>query len=155
MYNLFIYKAFWRINHECFGHLPVLKINDKKCDTPTKFFSNGLFIKSNDAGKILEYFFNNNEDEIDKMKNINCDVISLLEGELFVGKDFNLLWKKFSELEDNISSEESYKINSEDNFLYELLSEYDKIINLKGERKEIVRQKQIQKIFGCKKRFKS
>jgi len=154
LYNLFIYKAFWRINHECFGHLPVLEINNKKCDTPKKFISKGAFIKSNDAGKILEYFFNINEDEVDRIKNINCDVISLLEGELFAGKDFNLLWKKFSELEDKISSEESYEINSEDNFLYELLSEYDKIMNLKGERKEIIRQKQIQKIFNLKKRFK-
>ena len=155
LYNLFIYKAFWRINHECFGHLPVLEINNKRCDTPKKFFSNGIFIKSNDAGKILEYFFNNNEDEVDRIKNINCDVISLLEGELFVGKDFNLLWKKFSELEDKISSEESFEINVEDKFLFELLSIYDKIMNLKGERKEIVLQKQNQKIFHLKKRFKS
>ena len=147
LYNLFIYKAFWRINHECFGHLPVLEINKKKCDTPKKFISNGKFIQSNDAGKILEYFFSKNEDKVDRIKNINCDVINLLKAELFVGKDFTLLWKKFSELEDKISPEESYEMNPEEKFLNELLSEYDKIMNLKGERKEIIRQKQIQKIF--------
>ena len=50
------------------------------------------------------------------MKIINCDVISLLKGELFVGKDFNLLRKKCFDLEDKISSEESYEMNSEENF---------------------------------------
>ena len=50
------------------------------------------------------------------MKIINCDVISLLKGELFVGKDFNLLRKKCFDIED--SSEESYEINSEENFSF-------------------------------------
>ena len=124
-----------------------MEINKKKCDTPKKFISNGDFIQSNDAGKILEYFFIKNEDIVDRIKNINCDAISLLESELYVGKDFDLLWEKFSELEDKISPEESYEMNPEEKFLNELLSEYDKIMNLKGERKEIIRQKQIQKIF--------
>ena len=155
LYYLFIYKAFWRINHECFGNLPVLEINKKKCDTPIKFISNGDFLQSNDAGKILEYFFSKNEDIVDRIKNINCDVISLLKEELFVGKDFDLLWEKFSELEDKISPEESYEMNPDNNFLYDLLNEYDKIMNLKGEKKEIIRQKPIQRIFHLKKRFKT
>ena len=71
-----------------------MEINKKKCDTPKKFISNGDFIQSNDAGKILEYFLNNDEDIVDRIKNINCDVINLLKAELFVGKDFNLLRKK-------------------------------------------------------------
>ena len=59
-----------------------------------KFFSKRDFIKSNDAGKILEYFFKNDKDIVDRIKNINYDVIILLKDELFVGKDFNLLRKK-------------------------------------------------------------
>lgn len=45
LYNLYIFKAFWRINHECFGHLPVLEINNKKCDTPKKFFAKEYILK--------------------------------------------------------------------------------------------------------------
>jgi hypothetical protein len=56
-----IFRAFWRINHECFGHLPILKINNKKCETPNKFIKKGIFVNSQDAGKILEFFFNENE----------------------------------------------------------------------------------------------
>ena len=156
LYNLYIYKAFWRINHECFGHLPVLEINNKKCDTPKKFFSKGIYIKSNDAGKILEYFFHNDEDEIADIKNINCNVISLLKDELFVGKDFSLLWKKFRELEKN-NNKKGMEINlsPEEKFMVEMLNEYDGIVNLKGEKRKIMKEKTIKRKFHLKRRFKS
>lgn len=155
LYNLFIFKAFWRVNHECFGHLPVLEINNKKCDTPTKFIDKGDFINSNDAGKILEYFINKNEDRIDDIKNINCNVISLLKDELFVGKDFSLLWKKFRELEKNNNKKDmEINLSPEVKFMVEMLNEYDGIVNLKGEKRKIMKEKTIKREFHVKRRFK-
>ena len=119
LYNLFIFKGFWRIIHECYGDQPIQKINNYKVDTPTFFYYFGRIIKNKrDAGNILEYFINNNSDEINRVKNIFCNVDSLLDYKLYIN-DFNEFWHLFIDLLDNLE-EESY-VEPNDFKIYEII----------------------------------
>ena len=70
---------------------------------------------------------------IQKIKNINANVINLLKDELFVGKDFALLWNKFKILEkENVSNDTIEEIIPENKFFIDLLNEYGGVVNLKG-----------------------
>ena len=155
LYNKMIFKAFWRINHECFGHLPVLETNNKRDDTPTKFIKEGKFINSNDAGKILEFFFNHNEEKIKSIKETNCNVINLLKEELFVGKNFEKLWEKFDELENKNKekTDEGCNFDEEDIFVIKILEKYDSLLSIKGDKMKKINVGKEHK-SSRKKRFK-
>ena len=154
-YHLFIFKAFWRINHECFGHLPVLEINNKKIERSMNFISNGHFINSDNAGQILEYFFNIDGKIIDNIKNMNYNALNLLKDELYIGKNFNSLLENFIDLKNkNAFKDSELSTSPEDDFLIEIINEYDNIINLKGEKRKIIKSGK-KKEFHFKKRFKS
>ena len=154
-YHLFIFKAFWRINHECFGHLPVLEINNKKIERSMNFISNGHFINSDNAGQILEYFFNIDGKIINSIKNMNYNALNLLKDELYIGKNFNSLLENFIDLKNKNAFKDS-EINTslEDDFLIEIINEYDNIIKLKGEERKIIKSGKKTE-FHFKKRFKS
>ena len=52
-YDLFVFRAFWILNHEGCGYKPVSKINRGKANTPKKIIINKGYTEGNDAGEIL------------------------------------------------------------------------------------------------------
>lgn len=105
LYNLFIFKGFWRIIHECYGHQSIQKINNYKIDTPKFFYYLGTIIKKKDAGNILEFFISNNSDDINGVKNINCNIDNLLNYNLYIKNNFVEFWNLYLELLENLEDE--------------------------------------------------
>jgi hypothetical protein len=98
-YNLYIFKAFWRINLEALGHKAVAKNNNDKLDTPNKFIFNGVFEEIQDAGNILEFFVTIDNKKINSLKNETFNAEKLLNEDLYVGTTFDKFWEEFKNLE--------------------------------------------------------
>ena len=100
LYNLYTFKAFWRIVHESFGHKPVSIVNDNKMDTPGIFIINGKFheVYESDAGKLLEYYVSDTREKFEVLLYKNYDAKSLLNVNLFIDIDFKEFWEQFNEI---------------------------------------------------------
>ena len=143
-FDLFTFKAFWRINHEGFGHRPVSILNKKKIPTPSKFFINGTYKKSEDAGKILEYYITKEDDEFIELKTLNCDISPLLSFELYIQNSFHQFWEIVEQLikkkyDDENQNEKKYEdeeiVYSQENILLLKINEYyNEAINKKSEK---------------------
>jgi len=143
-YNLYIFKAFWRINHEALGHKAVAKINKNKLDTPNKFIFNGVFEEIQDAGKILEFFVTIDNNKFYSLKNETFNAEKLLNEDLYVGTTFDKFWEEFKNLEKKDKTEQEknedikllyglyeYDINKIYDFIYDI---YDENIDFKIEK---------------------
>ena len=143
-FDLFTFKAFWRINHEGFGHRPVSILNKKKIPTPSKFFINGTYKKSEDAGKILEYYITKEDDDFIELKMLNCDISPLLSFKLYIQNSFNQFWEIVEQLikknyDDENQNEKKYEdeeiVYSQENILLLKINEYyNEAINKKSEK---------------------
>ena len=143
-FDLFTFKAFWRINHEGFGHRPVSILNKKKIPTPSKFFINGTYKKSEDAGKILEYYITKEDNEFIELKMLNCDISPLLSFELYIQNSFHQFWEIVEQLikkkyDDENQNEKKYEdeeiVYSQENILLLKINEYyNEAINKKSEK---------------------
>lgn len=124
-YDLFVFRAFWRLNHEGFGHQPVSKINKGKVSTPTKVIMKDGYEKTNDAGEIIEYYIYQNKDlnYFDYIKTIKFDPMLLLDENLYIENSFDKFWALLFRLEKDKIEEEDEEINEE-------LSFFKKISNL-------------------------
>ena len=143
-FDLFTFKAFWRINHEGFGHRPVSILNKKKIPTPSKFFINGTYKKSEDAGKILEYYITKEDDDFIELKMLNCDISPLLSFKLYIQNSFHQFWEIVEQLikkkyDDENQNEKKYEdeeiVYSQENILLLKINEYyNEAINKKSEK---------------------
>ena len=109
-YNLYTYKAFWRIIHEGLGHKPVSVINKNLEDTPGKFIMNGVFRKISDAGTILESYIVDSRDEFEILLYKNYDAKTLLNEDLYTDTSFLNFWNEFDQIkiiEDKIITKEN------------------------------------------------
>ena len=143
-FDLFTFKAFWRIIQEGFGYYSISILNKKKFPIPFKFFIDGTYKKSEDPGKILEYYITKEEDEFVELKNLNCNISSLLSFELYTQNSFKEFWEIVDELIEKKYNEENkngkiYKdeeiIYSQENILIFKINEYyNEAINKKRDK---------------------
>ena len=98
LYNLYSFKAFWRIIHENFGHKPVAIINNNKMDTPGIFIINGEFHDISDAGKLLEYYIIDTREKFELLLYKNYDAKTLLNENLYIDISFSKFWKEFDKI---------------------------------------------------------
>ena len=102
-FNLFMYRAFWRLNHEGFGHKPVTIINKGRYDTPTKTLLTDSFKDTSDAGEIIEYYVVDEKKKLfNYLKHGSFNIEPLLDVNLYIKESFNMLWLIFN----NIKKEE-------------------------------------------------
>ena len=151
-YNLYIFKALWRINHESLGHKPVAQINQNKIDTPNKFIINGSFREINDAGNIIESFITEDNSKFNSLKNINFNAQILLNEKLFIESNFNKFWEEFEKIEKENKGEIKIKDNIRElnEYIYDI---YEENIDLKIE-KFIQPKNQLITKNKCKNFFK-
>ena len=142
-YNLYIFRAFWRINHESLGHKAVAKINNNKKETPNKFIFKGAFKKINDAGNILESFVTDNSDKFNLLKYQKFNAQILLNENLFIGATFSNFWNEYKKLE---KFDNEQKAKDENTYLYDYISQiFDENIELKVEKFESQESSNIHK----------
>ena len=124
-YDLFVFRSFWRLNHEAFGHQPVSKINRGKSNTPKKVIINKGYVERNDAGEIIEYYVYHEvkQSYFDLLKNVAFNPISLLDEKLYIQDSFIDFWNIFLSLEFDKIDEKNEELNGK-------LSFYNKISNL-------------------------
>ena len=122
-YNLYLFQAFWRINHESLGHKPVAIINGNKKETPNKFIVNGKFKKISDAGRILEYFLTDDFSQFNELKISKFNVESLLNEKLFVQTSFDNFWNEYYKLEKSYQVERKEKEKELYEFIYDIYDE--------------------------------
>jgi len=158
-YNLYIFKAFWRINHEALGHKAVVKNNNNILDRPNKFIFNGVFKEIQDIGNILEYFITIDNNKFNSLKNETFNAEKLLNEDLFVGTNFNKFWEEFKNLEKKGKTEQEkrddikqlYGLYENDvtkiyDFIYDI---YDENIDFKIEKyvRPRIQRKECKKFF--------
>ena len=124
-YNLFVFRAFWRLNHEGFGHQLISKINRGKANTPKKVIINNGYVERKDAGDIIEYYVYHevNSNYFDLIKNAVFNPIPLLDENLYIQNSFTEFWDTFSDFDIEEIDEKSQELNGK-------LSFYNKISNL-------------------------
>ena len=99
-FYLFMFRAFWRLNHEGFGHKPISIINKGIYDTPTKTLLNESFKDSSDAGEIIEYYIvDEKKDLFNYLKHGSFNIEQLLDVNLYIKESFNKFWFIFNSIE--------------------------------------------------------
>ena len=108
MYDLYVFRALWSINHEGFGNKPISKINKGRASTPNKTIYEGNFINTPDGGDIVElYAFTPlNINEFEYLKLVNFNPKSLLNENLYIQNSFSNFWIMFNNLEKEIEDED-------------------------------------------------
>ena len=123
-YHLFMYRAFWRLNHEGFGHKPVTIINKGRYDTPTKTILTDSFKNTKDAGEIIEFYISDDKELLFKyLKYGLYDIEPLLDINLYINESFDLLWNTFDNIKKIETNPELEEIGEEIQF-------YNSIIEL-------------------------
>ena len=150
-YDLYVFKALWRINHESLGHKPVALINENKVETPSKFIINGSFKDIKDAGNILEFFITEDVDKFNNLKNIYFNAQTLLNEKLFIEPNFNKFWEEFEKIEKKNIEEQKIKDNLRELYEY-IYDSYEENIDLKIEKfiqpkNRIITQKKCRNLF--------
>ena len=125
IYDLFVFRAFWRLNHEGCGHKPVSKINRGKANTPKKVIINKGYTEGNDAGEIIEYYVYHEvkQNYFDYLKYAVFNPITLLNENLYINDSFLPFWDIFLKLEIDKNDEKKEELDDK-------LSFYNKISNL-------------------------
>ena len=133
LYNLYCFKAFWRIIHESFGHKPVSIINNNKADTPSRFVINGEFHQISDAGNLLEYYVIDTREIFEHLLYKNFDASSLLNEDLYVDVSFSKFWNQFNNIKKSEDNKKIYDENDVYLFVNDILEE-NKNSSSKGEK---------------------
>lgn len=123
-YDLCIFRALWKLNHEAFGHKPVSKINKGRASTPDRTIINESYEITKDAGEIIENYIYESSDinSFDMIRYATFNPKELLVVNLYIQKTFDEFWEVFSNILKNIDfgDEDEEELEGETQFFYKI-----------------------------------